>query len=245
MNHAGWEGAGSGGPQQFAPAFPWQSFPPPRRFCSQPKLLPGEQAPLPRGLGSPSLAWDASLEEGGFAEAPEHPARTGLTARWQRWWLRPHPSPTQATSPLTCCAIPCQPPPPTNAAASARKSSPTAPVIPVLPTHAPLPGLLRPNLPWELLPPQKKMHQITANKSARVEHGRFPSSLGSKLCFLQKETCLAPSHGRATASCELPVARRRSPGSQAPAWVPGHRLPNAGSPPWQPELKNIPTTERG
>lgn len=148
----GWEGAGSGGPQRFAPAFPWQSFAPSRWFCSQPKLLPGEQAPPPGGLGSPSLAWDASLEEGGFAETTEHPAGTGLMARGQRRDLQPHPGPSQATSPLTCCAILGRPPPPTSAAASACKSSPTAPVIPVLPTHTPLPGLLRPNLPWELLP---------------------------------------------------------------------------------------------
>lgn len=32
-------------------------------------------------LGSPSRAWDASLEEGGFAETAEHPSGTGLMAR--------------------------------------------------------------------------------------------------------------------------------------------------------------------
>ena len=157
-------------------------------------------------------------------------------ARGQRRELRPHPGPTQATSPLTCCAIPGRPPPPTDAAASACKSSPTAPVIPVLPTHAPLPGLLRPNLPWELLPRKKDASDNCKQKCTRGTWS-VPRLFVIKALLSPKRNLLCTESRLATASCELPVAQQRSPGSQVPTQVPGYRLPDAGSPPWQPELK--------
>lgn len=228
MTCARWEGAGSGAPRRFAGVFPWQSFAPSWRFFSQPKLPPGKRSPLPGGLGSPSLAWDASLEEGGFAE---HPTGTGFMARGQQQELGPHPGPAQATSPLTCCAIPGWPPPPTDAAAGACKSSPTAPVIPVLPTHAPLPGLLRPNLPWELLPQKekkKKKRDASDNCKQKCTRGTWtvPRLFGIKALLLPEETGSAPSHGRwqPPASCLWP-----SKGHWGARGQP--RSPAVGSPP--------------
>lgn len=96
---------------------------------------------------------------------------------------------------------PPRPPLPT-AASSSHKSSLTAPVIPVLPTQKLLPALLRPDLPWELLPkksnPQQptpnQRHRITASRSARGEHGGRLGIKASPCCGREGKRC-ALSHG--------------------------------------------------
>lgn len=136
---AGDPGRGTPGKATIIPLKPliWESWPVPGGIVviSHGKALVLLPTQTPAGRAGPAA---------GSAPHPgdnEHPVVTK-----PRQELHPHP-----TSPLTCCAIPGHSQPP-----SAHKSSPTAPVIPVLPTHALLPGLLRPNLPWQLLSRKKK-----------------------------------------------------------------------------------------
>lgn len=145
---AGDPGCGTPGKATIIPLKPliWESWPVPGGIVviSHGKALVLLPTQTPAGRAGPAA---------GSAPHPgdnEHPVVTK-----PRQELHPHP-----TSPLTCCAIPGHSQPP-----STHKSSPTAPVIPVLPTHALLPGLLRPNLPWQLLSRKKKFKKIKKDAS--------------------------------------------------------------------------------